>query len=148
MKRKTLQQLIDHARLVRDDAAVRAAGAHREVDGAQRTLEMLSTYRDEQLRSRGARSRVDPALLRLRERFTQKLDGAIDEQTRVRDALHDAAERRREELLGRQRRLLAFETLQARRDATNLQRRQRAEQRDTDEYAAQVARRRRDGEKR
>ncbi len=54
MKRKTLQQLIDHARLVRDDAAVRAAGAHREVDGAQRTLEMLSTYRDEQLRSRGA----------------------------------------------------------------------------------------------
>ncbi len=84
----------------------------------------------------------------MRESIKRNLDRALAPTTRGRDALHDAAERRREELLGRQRRLLAFETLQARRDATNLQRRQRAEQRDTDEYAAQVARRRRDGEKR
>lgn len=148
MKRRTLQQLIEHARRVRDDAAVRAAGAHREVDGAQRTLDTLSTYRDEQLRNAATTTRVDPAVLRLRERFTQKLHGAIDEQTGVRDTLHQAAERRRDELIGRQRRLLAYEALQARRDATSTKRRERTEQRDTDEHAAQVARRRRVGEPR
>lgn len=145
MKRRTLQQLIEQARRRRDDTAMHAARAHREVDGAQRTLDTLANYRDEQLRDPGTRTGVDAGMLRLRERFNQKLHGAIDEQTRVRDALHEAAERRRDELIGRQRRLLALETLQARRDAANTKRRARAEQRDTDEHAAQVARRRRDG---
>lgn len=148
MKRKALQQLIEQARRGRDDAAVRVAGAHREADGAQRTLDTLAQYRSEQLHNAGARSTIDPAVLRLRDRFTQKLDGAIDEQTRVLDRLHDAIARRRDELVGRQRRLLAFETLQARRDAASTRRRERAEQRDTDERAAQVARRQRDGDDR
>lgn len=138
MKRRTLQQLIEQARRVRDDAALRVAGAHRDADGAQRTLETLSTYLDEHLLGAARRVQVDPAVLRLRERFTRKLDVAIDEQTRVRDALHDAMDRRREELVGRQRKLLAFETLQARRDSARSRRRERAEQRATDELAAQA----------
>lgn len=138
MKRRTLQQLIEQARRVRDDAALRVAGAHRDADGAQRTLETLSTYLDEHLLGAARRVQVDPAVLRLRERFTRKLDVAIDEQTRVRDALHDAMDRRREELVGRQRKLLAFETLQARRDSARTRQRERAEQRDTDELAAQA----------
>ncbi|MDT3677606.1 MAG: flagellar export protein FliJ [Burkholderiaceae bacterium] len=141
MKKRTLQQLIDNARRVRDDAAVRVAGAHREADGAQRTLDMLSSYRDEQMRNGAALSRIDPALLRLRGRFADKLGVAIDDQTRTRDALHVAVERQRDALIDRQRALLAFEALQARREAAAQQRRARLEQRDTDELAAQTARR-------
>ncbi len=148
MKRKALQQLIEHARRGRDDAALRVAGAHREADGAQRTLDTLTQYRSEQLRNAVARASVDPTVLRLRSRFTQKLDGAIDEQTHVRNALQDAVDHRRDELVGRQRRLLAFQTLQARRDAASSRRRERAEQRDTDEHAAQAFRRQRNGDDR
>lgn len=148
MKRKALQQLIEHARRGRDDAALRVAGAHREADGAQRTLDTLTQYRSEQLRNADARASIDPAVLRLRDRFAQKLDGAIDEQTRVRNSLQDAVDLRREELVGRQRRLLAFETLQARSDAASTRRRERAEQRDTDERAAQASRRPRNGDER
>lgn len=146
MKRKALQQLIEQARRGRDDAAVRVAGAHREVDGAQRTLDTLAQYRREHLRNAGTRSSFDPAVLRLRDRFGQKLDGAIDEQTRLRDTLHETVDRRRDELVGRQRRLLAFETLQARREAASARLREHAEQRDTDERAAQLARLRRIGD--
>ncbi len=144
MKRRALQQLIEQTRRGRDDAALRVAGAHRDADGAQRTLDTLAQYRSEHLRNAAARSHVDPSVLRLRDRFVQKLDGAIGEQTRVCDSLHEAVDRRRDELVDRQRRLLAFETLQARRDAASTRLRERAEQRDTDERAAQLARRRRD----
>ncbi len=81
-------------------------------------------------------------VLRLREGFTRKLDVAIVEQTRARDGLQDAIARRREELIGRQRQLLAFETLQARRDSAHARKRVRVDQRQTDEIAAHVGARR------
>ncbi len=142
MKRRTLDQLIDQALRVRDDAALRVAGAHREADAAQRTLETLSSYRDDQARNAGQRTETGPALLRVRERFARKLDAAIDEQRRVRNGLQDSVERRRAELVERQQRLLAFRTLQARRDADDARRRERIAQRETDEIAARAATRR------
>lgn len=148
MKRRTLEQLIEQARRMRDDAATRATGAHRDAENAQRTLDVLSTYFGEHLRGAAARPYADPALLQVRERFTRKLDAAIGEQTSVRDASHDAMARRRGELIDRQRRLLAFETLQARREAALQRRRERAEQRQTDEIAARAANRRTDGDPR
>ncbi len=148
MKRRTLQQLIEQARRLRDDAATRMAGAHRDADKAQQTLDTLSAYLGEHLRRAATRSHADPVLLSLSERFTRKLDVAIVEQTGVRDTLDDATARRRSELIGHQRRLLAFETLQARRDAALAHRRGRAEQRQTDELAAQAASRRDDRDSR
>lgn len=148
MKRRTLEQLIEQARRLRDDAATRVAGAHRDAEKAQRTLDTLSTYLGEHLRRAATRSHTDPALLGLNERFTRKLDVAIVEQTGVRDALDDATVRRRSELIGHQRRLLAFETLQARRDAALARRRGRAEQHQTDELAVQAASRRYDRDSR
>ncbi len=142
MKRRTLDQLIDQALRVRDDAALRVAGAHREADAAQRTLETLSSYRDDQARNAAQRTETGPALLRVRERFARKLDAAIDEQRRVRNGLQDSVERRRAELVERQQRLLAFRTLQARRDADDARRRERIAQRETDEIAARAATRR------
>lgn len=142
MKRRTLQQVIEQARRVRDDAAVRVAGASREADRAQNTLETLASYRDEHLQGPLRRPQFVPTVLRLHERFTRKLDQAIGEQTLVRDATHVAIDHRRAELVDRQQRLLAFETLQARRDSAHARRRKRAEQRHDDEIAAQTFRRR------
>jgi len=142
MKRRALDTLIEQALRVRDDAALRVASAHRDADAAQRTLDTLSSYRDEQARNAAQRTETGPALLRVRERFARKLDGAIDEQSRVRDGLQDAVEQRRLELVERQQRLLAFRTLQARRDADEARRRERLAQRETDEIAARSAARR------
>ncbi len=142
MRRNPLQRLIEQARRVRDDAATRTASADREVDRAQRTLDTLSSYLSEHLQRGRAPAATDAPLLRVREGFTRKLDLAIDEQTRQRDGLREAAERGRAELIERQRRLLAFEAVHARREAAQLRLLQRADQRRTDEIAAQLSRRR------
>ncbi|HEY0878399.1 MAG TPA: flagellar FliJ family protein [Zeimonas sp.] len=142
MKRRALNTLIEQAQRVRDDAALRVAGAHREAEAAQRTLDTLSSYRDEQMRNAAQRTETGVALLLVRERFSRKLDGAIDEQTRVRNGMQDAIERHRAELVERQQRLLAFRTLQARREALDARRRERIAQRETDEIAARSATRR------
>lgn len=143
MKRSPLQRLIEHARRQRDDAAVQAASAQHEVVQAQNTLDMLSSYLHEHLGRIRTQAQTDSPLLRIREGFTRKLDVAIDEQTRQRDGLRDNAEREHAELLERQRRLLAFETVQARRESIRRLRLHRADQRHTDEIAAQLLQRRR-----
>lgn len=145
MKRRALNTLIEQAQRVRDDAALRVAGAHRDAEAAQRTLDTLSSYRDEQARAAAQRVEIGPALLRVRERFARKLDGAIDEQTQVRSGLQEAIERRRAELVERQQRLLAFRTLQARREEADVRRRERIAQRETDEIAARSSATRRNG---
>lgn len=142
MKRRALATLIEQAQRVRDDAALRVAGAHRSVDAAQHTLDTLSTYHNEQIRNAAQRRQVVPSVLRICEHFSRRLESAIDEQTRVRNTLRDAVERNRGELIERQQRLLAFRTLQARREAVDTRRRERRTQHETDEIAARsVARR-------
>lgn len=142
MKRRVLAQLIEHARRVRDDAATRAAGACGEADKAGQTLDLLASYRDEQLERSRAGATFDAALIGVREQFTRRLDAAIDEQSRQRDRLATLADERKAELLERQRRLLAFETLQQRREDARLATARRADQRQTDELAAQAFSRR------
>jgi flagellar export protein FliJ len=142
MKRSPLQRLIEHARRQRDDAAAQAASARHDVARAQQTLDMLSSYLHEHLGHLRTLAQTDSPLLRIREGFTRKLGVAIDEQTRQRDGLRDSAEREHAELLERQRRLLAFETVQTRRESLRRVRLHRADQRHTDEIAAQLLQRR------
>lgn len=142
MKRSPLQRLIEHARRQRDDAAAHAASAQHDVAQAQHTLDTLSSYLHEHLGRVRTLALTDPPLLRIREGFTRKLGVAIDEQTRQRDGLRDSAEREHAELRERQRRLLAFETVQARRESIRRVRLHRADQRHTDEIAAQLLQRR------
>lgn len=142
MKDRALYQLIEQARRVRDDAAQHAADASRDVGRAQHTLDTLSEYLREHFHRSRARDQVELPLLGIRERFTRKLDLAIDEQTRQRDDLQETAAQRHEQLIARQRRLLAFEALLARREAAQQAKRARAEQRNTDEIAAQIRQRR------
>ncbi|HRO60398.1 MAG TPA: flagellar export protein FliJ [Burkholderiaceae bacterium] len=140
-KTRALQMLSEQARRARDDAAAAAAGAHRNAERAQQTLDMLSNYLGEHLRRGSTTTAFDPALLRVRDRFTSKLDAAIGEQSLERDRLEQAAEAQREALIARQQRLLAFETLSARRAAAQRTAQHRADQRLTDELAAQASRR-------
>lgn len=142
MKRSPLQRLIEHARRQRDDAAAQATSARHDVARAQQTLDMLSSYLHEHLGHLRTLAQTDSPLLRIREGFTRKLGVAIDEQTRQRDGLRDNAEREHAELLERQRRLLAFETVQTRRESLRRVRLHRADQRHTDEIAAQLLQRR------
>ena len=140
-KNRALQMLSEQARRARDDAAGATAGARREAERAQQTLDMLSNYLGEHLRRGSTRASFDPALLQVRDRFTRKLDAAIGEQSLERDKLEHAAEAQRRELIARQQRLLAFETLGARRAAAQRAAQHRADQRQTDELAAQASRR-------
>lgn len=145
MKKRALQQLIDQARRVRDGAAVRVAGAARDVEQAQQTLDMLSSYLNDHVARAAATTVIDAQLLDIRERFTRKLDDAIGEQTRTRDGMQTKAEQERIELVERQRRLLALEALRARREARQARLRERADQRQMDEIAAQALMRRNRG---
>lgn len=142
MRKRALQQLIDQARRVRDGAAVRVAGAARNVEQAQQTLDMLSSYLNDHVARTAATTVIDAQLLGIRERFTRKLDDAIGEQARARDGMQAKAEQERGELVERQRRLLALEALRARRDARLARARERADQRQMDEIAAQTLMRR------
>ena len=142
MNKHALAQLIEHARRVRDDAAADSAGAQREAAQAQQTLELLSRYMQDHLGRAPVRRNTDASMLNVREHFTRKLDAAIDEQSRTRDELQQAADQRRAELIERQRKLLAFEALQERRETRIQQKRAAREQRATDESAMQAAMRR------
>ncbi len=140
MNSRALQQLIEQAQRVRDDAAVSVAGARRAVSEAQQTLDLLSSYLHDNLQRSAATMVIEPALLPIRAAFIRKLDTAVGEQTRQRDGLEQTAGRRHQELIDTQRRLLAFETLRARGESARAIAAQRADQRHTDEMAAQTRR--------
>jgi flagellar FliJ protein len=140
MNSQVLHRLIEQARRVRDDAAGAAAAADQQLEQAQRTLDLLSGYLSDHLQRAPTDKGIVPALLPVRESFTRKLDLAIAEQSRQRDGLREVARARRMELVERQRRLLAYETLLERRTAARLRTQQRSEQRQTDELAARTAR--------
>jgi flagellar FliJ protein len=72
------------------------------------------------------------------EAFTGRLDLAIDQQAQLAEQLVELRTQREEALAQRQRRLKAFETLQARRETAAQQRAQRNDQRQTDEFATQA----------
>jgi flagellar export protein FliJ len=139
MNRRSLQQLIEQAQRVRDDAAVRVAGARSQVGEAQRTLDLLASCLSDHLQRTALAASIEAPVLRIRAEFIRKLDTAVGEQTRQRDAMEQAARRRREELIDTQRRLLAFKTLHARRESARALTAQRADQRHTDEIAAQTS---------
>lgn len=139
-----LRLLIERAAGLRDDAARTAAAAHRERDGADRTLRTLKDYREESL-GRGPTRGGQPMgveQLRAAGRFDARLVEAITQQhlqwvERAREAgARDA------ELVERQRRLKALETLAQRREKAARARESKREQRGTDENALHIARRR------
>ncbi len=140
MKRRTLQQLIDLSRRQRDEAAAESAGAERDARAAGQTLESLTVYRRE-LERRGAAAAgtgMDPRLLVCRRQFADRLEQAIDAQADRRQVLDDAARERHQQLVERQKRLLAYEQLLNRRDHEARRTTLRRDQQHTDEQAGRL----------
>ncbi len=141
MKRSpALNLLIELERRKRDGEAGVAARARRDADTAGSTLQMLQGYRlDYDTRSPKQGAEVfHTAKVRVHEAFTGKLDLAIDQQAQLAQQLAALRTQREQALAERQRRLKAFETIQARREAAAQQQAQRNDQRQTDEFAAQA----------
>jgi flagellar FliJ protein len=139
-----LKLLLQRAAERRDDAARRAATARRERDGADRTLRSLKDYRDESLGRGPARGGAAMGIEQLRAagRFDGRLLEAITQQHLQWVERSREAGTRDAELLERQRRLKALQTLAERRERAALALAARREQRGTDEHALQLSRRR------
>jgi len=138
--RSPLPLLIELRRRERDRVAGIAAQAQRDADGASATLRMLEGYRLE-YRQRGPKAalqQTEVGSVRIHEHFVGKLDAAIDDQAQRVQVLVDRERTQRTALADEQRRLKALEVLQQRRESARRRRLEIAEQKQTDEFAAQA----------
>ncbi|HMN80637.1 MAG TPA: flagellar export protein FliJ [Burkholderiaceae bacterium] len=142
LRPRLLQMLIEHGRRRRDEAAGVSAQAQRASRQAQQVLGTLQEYRrDYDRKAPKARlTTVDPRLLPRHERFVERLDVAVQDQTHQLERLQFDAEQRRRQLMAAERRVKAFETLRERQVAARARRQERREQFETDELAARLAR--------
>lgn len=141
MRDDLLGKLIRRYKDERDRAAVEAAAARRDANSATRTLGTLDGYRND-YRTRGPKAALhgtEPWKLGVHEAFMGRLEQAIGEQqTRV-EQFDEQLAAKDDALRARQRRLTAFETLQARRRAAQAAREQAQEQKTNDELASRLA---------
>lgn len=138
MKPQPLKLVIGHYRHLRDDAVAVQARVQMELGAAQRTLQTLEQYRQEQLQ-RARDSQQNPLStthLLLQTRFSGKLDEAIALQSRRVAELRLRIGICRDQVLGHQQRLKAIETIDAQRAAKAREKATRADQLATDERAA------------
>lgn len=142
LRPRLLQMLIEHGRRQRDEAAGVSAQAQRASRQARQVLGTLQEYRrDYDRKAPKARlTTIDPQLLPRHERFVERLDVAVLDQTRQLERLQLDAEQRRQQLMAAERRVKAFETLRERQEAARARRQARREQFETDELAARLAR--------
>lgn len=150
MDPRVLKVLIEQALERRDDAATVAARARRDRDAAAATLRTLTDYREESLTRGPVRegAPVGVAQLRAAVQFDARLVAAIHQQYRQHVQRRDESVARDADLLERQRRLKALQTLEERRERQATKVAARREQRVLDEYATNLAARRRPGKER
>ncbi|MEI7447670.1 MAG: flagellar export protein FliJ [Burkholderiales bacterium] len=150
MDERLLRLLIERATERRDEAANRAATARRDRDAAAATLRTLTDYREESLGRAPVRSgaAVGVAQLSTASRFDAKLVQAIHQQYRQHADRAADATQRDAALIERQRRLTALQTLETRRAKQAAVTAARREQRALDEFATNLAARRRPGKER
>jgi flagellar protein FliJ len=141
IRQQLLTLLIEQSRRHRDEAAGVNAQATRQSRQAQDTLTMLQGYRRDydQKAPKARLTPIDPALLPRHEHFVARLDLALGEQQDQTNRLEYQALQRRAELVDREKRLRAFELLQARQQAARLRRAEKRDQSATDEMAMQLA---------
>lgn len=141
MKRNTtFELLIDLHKRERDRAARIAAQARRDADAAGSTLQMLQGYRldyDTKSPTRSVQP-INTGKVKVHEKFTARLDTAIDEQDTISAQLADVSRTREQALSERQRRLKALETVAQRLEMAERLRQRRTEQKATDEFATQA----------
>jgi flagellar FliJ protein len=150
MNPKVLQLLIDRAQSQRDDAAGLAAGTRRARDTAAVTLKTLTDYREESLGRAPLRTGLAVGLdqLRTAQQFDGRLIDAIRQQFQTHARSQADADAGDAALRDTQRRLKALETLAQRRALAAERIAARREQLALDEYATNLAARRRPGKDR
>jgi flagellar FliJ protein len=150
MDARVLRLLIEQAATRRDDAAVLTAAARRDRDAAAATLNTLTGYREESLERGPVRvgQPVGVDQLRAAQHFDARLVDAIRQQHGQHSAKQADTTARERLLIGAQQRLKALETLELRRAAAHGRLEARREQRVLDDYATQLAARRRPGKER
>ena len=150
MDEKLLQLLIEQAGERRDQAAGAAAEARRQREAAAATLRTLADYREESLGRAPARAGTPVGMEQLRAagQFDARLVAVIRQQHEVHAQRQAEASVRDASLADRQRRLTALNTLEERRALASSRREAKREQRALDEYATQLAARRRPGKDR
>jgi flagellar protein FliJ len=150
MDEHLLRLLIDQARERRDEAVTHAVGARRERDVAAGTLRTLTDYREESLGRAPVRAgaAVGVAQLASAVQFDARLIQAIQQQYRQHAERSADAQARDAALVEQQRRLKALETLESRRAQQTQRTAARREQRALDEFATNLAARRRPGKER
>lgn len=142
-KKPVLDTLIDLSRRARDEAAGTAASARQAVRKEQEMMQTLHQYRQEYAQSSPQRAQqvIEIANLERHRRFVERLDLAVqDQQQRQGRAMEVKAQTERV-LNEAERRMKAFETLQARQRLAAARKQARREQQMTDEQAALLARR-------
>ena len=119
MKPPPLKLVIEHYRRLRDDSVAVQARVQMELTTAQRTMQTLEQYREEQIqRARDARQHpVSTTQLLLQTRFSGKLDEAIALQAQRIAEIQHRIENCRAQVLGHQQRLKAIETIEDQRKA-------------------------------
>ncbi len=136
-----LQPLLNLSRQ-QSDAATRKLGMlnRKELD-AQTKLDMLKQYRtDYQTRLQAATLQgMDPVELRNFQEFINKLDAAIEQQTKAVAVSKDYTQRGRTEFDTTQRKLKSFDTLQQRHIAEQKILGEKAEQKAQDEITSRLA---------
>lgn len=138
LKPGSLKPVIEHYRRLRDDTVAAQARVQLDLGAAQRTLQTLEQYREEQLqRAREClRNPMATSHLLLQTRFSGKLDEAIALQSQRVAELEQRIRSCRAEVLNHQQRLKAVESVEHRRLANARSRAQRADQFATDERAS------------
>ena len=136
-QKKTLQQLIELARL-RSDNAARSLGVSRsQEEMASTKLKLLEDYREEYSArfDRAVRTGLDRGAWENYDQFMVKLDAAFRHQQELLEQSRRRVEQCRSDWQAASGRVKSFDTLDQRRQRAERATEQRREQREQDEFA-------------
>ncbi len=141
MKPNTLVKLIERAENERDDEMAYANNARRQAEEAHNTLVRLQTFRQDFLgRAPGPLSSpVSVSTLQGRQHFTLAIGQAIGAQQQACDERDRQSQRAHVQLMERQKRLLALQSLYRRQTTAQQALQVRRDQKESDAWAARAA---------
>jgi flagellar FliJ protein len=143
--RSSLKILIELSTDKRDIAAFALAESKRQLQEAERKLQLLSNYMDEYYRkmrvAQGNADDADRASLGNYQAFMSQLESAITSQNKELEACSAYMELCKQKLLIEQKRLKSFSIVEHNRNHAAQQTANRQEQKLADEFAMQASRR-------
>ncbi len=142
-KRETLSLLIDLSRRARDSAAAEVAKAVRLENREREMMLKLTRFQDDYRDASPKRAGQETAAQQIETHrlFTDRLDGAVEDQRERETRAVEAREQSQVALSLTERRIKALERLQQKKQLAQYRRDEQQAQRITDEQAAMLARR-------